>query len=67
MPVPLTCASDCFPVPFTHTSCRFPRFMPLSRTLPGVPLAPPVHIVPSLPYFPALTLVPGLLSYTYCI
>jgi hypothetical protein len=40
---------------------------PLSRASPGVPLAPPVHIVPSLPYFPALTLVPGLLSYAFSI
>jgi hypothetical protein len=39
----------------------FPHIGPLSCALPGVPLAPPVHIVPSLPYFPALTLVPGLL------
>jgi hypothetical protein len=45
----------------------FLRIGPLSRTSPGVPLAPPVHIVPSLPYFPALTLVPGLLSYTFSI
>jgi hypothetical protein len=40
---------------------------PLSRASPGVPLAPPVHIVPSLPYFPAITLVPGLLSYAFSI
>jgi hypothetical protein len=45
----------------------FPCIGPLSRASPGVPLAPPVHIVPSLPYFPALTLVPGLLSYTFSI
>jgi hypothetical protein len=45
----------------------FPCIGPLSRASPGVPLAPPVHIVPSLPYFPALTLVPGLLSYAFSI
>jgi hypothetical protein len=40
----------------------FPRFGLLSRTLPSVPLAPPVHIVPSLPTFPVLTLIPGRLG-----
>jgi hypothetical protein len=39
----------------------FLHFSPLSHASPGVPLAPPVHIVPSLPTFP------GLLSYTFSI
>jgi hypothetical protein len=54
---------------FLHLSLvhrtAFPRIGPLSRALPGVPLAPPVHIVPSLPYLPALTLVPGLFFFFF--
>jgi hypothetical protein len=45
---------------FLHLSLMhqtaFPHFRPLSHTLPGVPLAPPVHIVPSLPHSLSLPL-----------
>jgi hypothetical protein len=34
----------------------FPHFRLLSHALPGVPLAPPVHIIPSLPHSLSLSL-----------